>query len=175
VNGENVTSGAVGAGGVVVEDGDVAEWLAVVDVEVLCVAPAPLACVDGAVEFPQADSATATTAAAASGTWRPSGEFACTGRMVAQAEGAGGTRHRGHLGQTEVMGSGGDKPRKQRRRLAKVPKYEEPNTLPAQGLTGSSGGVFGSRYGHSADHNGQEKPGRFGAFMLRCLGMKPKS
>jgi hypothetical protein len=73
------------------------------------------------------------------------------------------------------MGSGGDTPRKQRRRLAKVPKYEEPNTLPAQGLTGSSGGVYGSRYGHSADHHGQEKPGRFGAFMLRCLGMKPKS
>jgi hypothetical protein len=73
------------------------------------------------------------------------------------------------------MGSGGDKPRKQGRRLAKVPKYEEPNTLPAQGLTGSSGGVYGSRYGHSADHHGQEKPGRFGAFMLRCLGMKPKS
>jgi hypothetical protein len=86
--------------------------------------------------------------------------------------------HGGDLGQTEAMGSAGDKPRKQRRRrrLAKVPKYEEPNTLPAQGLTGSSGGVYGSRYGHSADHHQQEKaPGRFGAFVLRCLGMKPKS
>ena len=51
------------------------------------------------------------------------------------------------------MGSTGDKPRKQRRRLAKVPKYEEPNTLPAPGLTGSSDAVFGSRYGHSADHH----------------------
>ena len=48
-----------------------------------------------------------------------------------------------HLGQTERMGSAGDKPRKQKRRLAKVPKYEEPNSLPAQGLTGSSGGVYG--------------------------------
>jgi hypothetical protein len=74
------------------------------------------------------------------------------------------------------MGSGGDKPRKQKRRLAKVPKYEEPNSLPAQGLTGSSGGVYGSRYGHSADHHGgEESPGRFGAFVLRVLGMKPKS
>jgi hypothetical protein len=74
------------------------------------------------------------------------------------------------------MGSTGDKPRKQKRRLAKVPKYEEPNSLPAQGLTGSSGGVYGSRYGHSADHHGAEKdPGRFGAFVLRLLGMKPKS
>ncbi len=73
------------------------------------------------------------------------------------------------------MGSAGDKPRKQKRRLAKVPKYEEPNTLPAPGLTGSSGGVYGSRYGHSADHHQEKKPGRFGAFVLRCLGMKPKS
>ena len=74
------------------------------------------------------------------------------------------------------MGSAGNKPRKQKRRLAKVPKYEEPNTLPAQGLTGSSGAVFGSRYGHSADHHAQGKePGRFGAFVLRVLEMKPKS
>ena len=73
------------------------------------------------------------------------------------------------------MGSGGDKPRKQRRRLAKVPKYEEPNTFPAAGLTGSAGGVYGSRYGHSADHHQPKPPSRFGAFVLRCLGMKPKS
>ena len=79
------------------------------------------------------------------------------------------------MGQTGVMGSSGDKPRKQRRRLVKVPKYEEPNTFPAPGLTGSSGAVFGSRYGHSADHHPQKEPGRFGAFILRCLGMKPKS
>jgi hypothetical protein len=74
------------------------------------------------------------------------------------------------------MGSAGDKPRKQRRRLSKVPKYEEPNTFPAAGLTGSAGGVYGSRYGHSADHHPESKPpGRLGAFFLRCLGMKPKS
>ena len=81
----------------------------------------------------------------------------------------------GHLGQTDAMGSAGDKPRKQKQRLPKVPKYEEPNSLPAQGLTGSSGGVFGSRYGHSADHHPHKEPGRFGAFILRLLGMKPKS
>jgi hypothetical protein len=73
------------------------------------------------------------------------------------------------------MGRAGDKPRKPKRRLAKVPKYEEPNTLPLQGLTGNSGAAFGSRYGHSADHHQGNKPGRFGAFLLRCLGMKPKS
>jgi hypothetical protein len=73
------------------------------------------------------------------------------------------------------MGSAGDKPRKQKRRLAKVPKYEEPNSLPAQGLTGSSGGVYGGRFGHSADHHPpNQQPGRFGAFFLRVLGMKPK-
>jgi hypothetical protein len=73
------------------------------------------------------------------------------------------------------MGRSGDKPRKPRRRLAKVPKYEEPNTFPAGGLTGNSGGLFGSRYGHAADHHEQGRPGRFGAFVLRCLGMKPKT
>lgn len=73
------------------------------------------------------------------------------------------------------MGSAGDKPRKPRRRLGKVPKYEEPNSFPAAGLTGSSGGVYGSRYGHSADHHQQKAPGRFGQFVLRCLGLKQKS
>lgn len=79
------------------------------------------------------------------------------------------------VGQTVAMGSAGDKARKPRRRLAKVPKYEEPNTFPAAGLTGSAGGVYGSRYGHSADHHqGGKRPGRFGAFVLRCLGLKSK-
>ena len=73
------------------------------------------------------------------------------------------------------MGSTGDKPRKPRRRLSKVPKYEEPNTFPAAGLTGGGGGVFSARYGHSADHQGRKPPGRFGAFILRVLGQKPRS
>ncbi len=74
------------------------------------------------------------------------------------------------------MGSAGEKSRKSKRRLSKVPKYEEPNTFPAAGLTGGGGSdVYGSRYGHSADHHGQAKsPGRFGAFVLRHLGMKPE-
>jgi hypothetical protein len=73
------------------------------------------------------------------------------------------------------MGRAGSTPRKPRRRLAKVPKYEEPNTFPAAGLTGGSNGVYGSRYGHSADHHGGQKPpGRFGSFLLRHLGLKQK-
>ena len=76
---------------------------------------------------------------------------------------------------TGPVGSSGEKPRKRRRRLSKVPKYEEPNTFPAAGLTGSAGGVYGSRYGHSADHHQPKPPNHLGAFLLRCLGMKPKS
>jgi hypothetical protein len=79
------------------------------------------------------------------------------------------------MSQTVHMGRAGDKPRKQKRRLAKVPKYEEPNSIPAAGLTGNSGGPFGSRYGHSADHRHNARPNRFGSFVLRCLGMKPKN
>jgi hypothetical protein len=96
--------------------------------------------------------------------------------MLAQTRGSEERIGSVNLSQTGAMGSSGDKPRKHKRRLAKVPKYEEPNSLPAQGLTGSSGGVYGLRYGHSADHHGADnRPGRFGAFVLRVLGMKPKS
>ncbi len=81
---------------------------------------------------------------------------------------------RAPIGQTVAVGSAGDKPRKPRRRLSKVPKYEEPNTFPGGGLTGSSNAGFGSRYGHSADHHGRKEPGRFGSFVLRMLGLKQK-
>jgi hypothetical protein len=81
----------------------------------------------------------------------------------------------GHLSQTVLVGSEGSKSRKPKRRLAKVPKYEEPNTFPGGGLTGSSNAGFGSRYGHSADHHSDQKPGRFGSWFLRKLGLKQKS
>ena len=72
------------------------------------------------------------------------------------------------------MGSTGEKPRKPKRRLSKVPKYEEPNTFPGGGLTGSSNNGFGGRYGHSADHHHNGEPGRFGGWFLRVLGLKQK-
>jgi hypothetical protein len=78
-------------------------------------------------------------------------------------------------GKLAAMGRAGNKPRKAKQRLGKVPKYEEPNTFPAAGLTGSTDEVFGSRYGHSADRHRQKEPGRFGSFVLRVLGMNPKS
>lgn len=74
-----------------------------------------------------------------------------------------------------VMGSADDKPRKPRRPLAKVPKYEEPNELSLPGLTGDVG--FGRRYGrfgHGSDHQRTHKPGRVGSFILRLLGMRAK-
>jgi hypothetical protein len=71
------------------------------------------------------------------------------------------------------MGSAGDKPRKPKRRLPKVPAFEEPNVLPLPGLTGTSDAMFGSRYGHSSDHKPPPKLGRVGAALLWVLGRRP--
>jgi hypothetical protein len=67
------------------------------------------------------------------------------------------------------MGSDGSKPRKEKHKLPKVPKNEEPNR--AEGFTGGS---FG-RSGHSSDGHQTEEPGRAGAFLLRLLGRRPKT
>ncbi|MGO9028564.1 MAG: hypothetical protein ACLQOZ_08040 [Acidimicrobiales bacterium] len=75
------------------------------------------------------------------------------------------------------MGSKGDKPRKGKHPLPKVPKYEEPNDLPLPGV-GGGGGIGaggGSRFGHSSDHHpGGKRPGKAGQFLLRLLGQRPK-
>jgi hypothetical protein len=71
----------------------------------------------------------------------------------------------GHDGQ---MGSRGGKPRKEKHRTPKVPKYEEPNR--AEGFTGGS---FG-RSGHSADGHHADQPGKAGSYLLRLLGRNPK-
>jgi len=65
------------------------------------------------------------------------------------------------------MGSSGEKPRKRKSHLAKVPKYEVPNRA-----EGTEGGSFG-RSGHSSDHHHYEKPTGFGAWVLKKLSRKP--
>jgi hypothetical protein len=71
------------------------------------------------------------------------------------------------------MGSANDKPRKRRHPLPKVPKYEEPNTLPLPGLTGDSGlGNTSGRFGHGSDAKEHHAPGRTGRAILRMLGMR---
>jgi len=73
------------------------------------------------------------------------------------------------------MGSANDKPRKARNHLPKVPKYEEPNTLPLPGLTGDSGlGNTSGRFGHGSDGKDHGAPGGAGRALLRILGMRRK-
>jgi hypothetical protein len=74
------------------------------------------------------------------------------------------------------MGSSGDKPRKGKHPLAKVPKYEEANDLPLPGVGGGGGAGAGggSRFGHGSDHHGTKQPGKAGKFLLRTLGLRPK-
>jgi hypothetical protein len=71
------------------------------------------------------------------------------------------------------MGSANDKPRKRIRPLPKVPKYEEPNTLPLPGLTGNSGLEDASgRVGHCSDGRQSGAPGLLGRAFLTLLGMR---
>ena len=76
---------------------------------------------------------------------------------------------RGGIDHDGQMGSSGSTPRKRRRRLPKVPKYEEPNQLEGAG----SGDGFG-RSGHSTDRRRSRTPGRAGSYLLRLLGQRPK-
>jgi hypothetical protein len=71
------------------------------------------------------------------------------------------------------MGSKGIRPRRPRRRLAKVPRNEEPNQIPLAGLGGSSTAIGHGRQGHEADHHAVE-PGRAGRLLLRLLGRRPR-
>jgi hypothetical protein len=73
------------------------------------------------------------------------------------------------------MGSANDKPRKRRHPLPKVPKYEEPNTLPLPGLTGNGGsGDASGRFGHGSDGKEHHPPRSAGRAFLRMLGMRRK-
>ena len=73
------------------------------------------------------------------------------------------------------MGEAGNKPRKPRHRLDKVPEFEEPNALSLPGLTGATQfGVRDGRFGHGSDGKHPGQPGRAGMFLLRLLGRRPK-
>jgi hypothetical protein len=73
------------------------------------------------------------------------------------------------------MGSEDDKPRKRRRPLPKVPKYEEPNTLSLPGLTGESAmGQPPGRFGHGSDGEEHHRPGLVGRAFLKMLGMRQR-
>ena len=74
------------------------------------------------------------------------------------------------------MGSDGDKPRRPRRRLPKVPKYEEPNALALPGVGGGSGfGLRYGRFGHGSDDKASHRPAIPGRLLLWLLGMRKKA
>jgi hypothetical protein len=73
------------------------------------------------------------------------------------------------------MGTSGDKPRKLRHRMAKVPKYEEVSNIQLAGLAEDNSSTSGTRLGHATPHGRSEDLGRFGRFVLKCLGRKTKA
>ena len=80
---------------------------------------------------------------------------------------------RRHFGHDREMGEAGNKPRKPKHRLDKVPEFEEPNTLSLPGLTGATEfGVRDGRFGHGSDGKHPGQPGRAGLFLLRLLGRR---
>lgn len=72
------------------------------------------------------------------------------------------------------MGESGNKPRKRRLRMPKVPKGAEANDIHLAGLTSSGGGPHANRLDHEAASGRSENIGRFARFILRCLGRYPK-
>lgn len=73
------------------------------------------------------------------------------------------------------MGQDGDKPRKKRHPLAKVPKYQETNSFPLSALGGGGGGIGPTgRFGHGSDGKEHRRPGWAGALFLGLLGIHPR-
>ncbi len=68
------------------------------------------------------------------------------------------------------MGEAGNKPRKFRRRMPKVPKGAEASSIHLAGLAGGGGGPMGNRLDHEAASGRSEDVGRFGRFILRHMG-----
>ncbi len=67
------------------------------------------------------------------------------------------------------MGRAADKPRKRRRRMARVSKYEDSSGNPLAGLTGNPSAGPGSGSGPAHERPGV---GRLGTFFLWCLGRR---
>jgi hypothetical protein len=70
------------------------------------------------------------------------------------------------------MGSAGDKPRKPRRRMARVSKYPDSSGNPLAGLTG---GGYGGEIEPGASHGpseGHHPPGKVGRGFLWLLGRR---
>ncbi len=77
------------------------------------------------------------------------------------------------IGHDVAVGSEGDKPRKPKHRLPKVPKYEEPSALPAPVL--GAGATTGSGpTGHGGNHQHSHDAGRAGKALLWLLGRRRK-
>ena len=69
------------------------------------------------------------------------------------------------------MGSDGDKPRKPRRKMPRVSKHRDSNSIPLAGLAGDSGGSSepGAGQGPATATRGI---GPVGSFFLWCLGRR---
>jgi len=72
------------------------------------------------------------------------------------------------------MGEAGNKPRKRRERMPKVPRGARANSVHLAGLTSSTGDTHGNRVDHDAASGRSEDLGNFQRFLLRCLGRYPK-
>src|SRR5579863_6361874 len=81
--------------------------------------------------------------------------------------------HRPLARKVAIMGEAGNKPRKFRRRLPKVPKGAEPNDIHLAGLANSSGGAYGNRLDHELSGSRSQNLSKFGRFILWCLGRRP--
>jgi hypothetical protein len=71
------------------------------------------------------------------------------------------------------MGTDGEKPRKPRRRMARVSKYADTSGNPLAGLTGSDGTTSGPGSGHGPPTQ-THSLGKVGEFFLWCLGRRKK-
>ena len=78
------------------------------------------------------------------------------------------------LRKADIVGEAGNKPRKFRRPMPKVPKGAEANDIHLAGLSNSGGGVHGNRLDHEAASGRSQDLGRFGRLFLKLMGRYSK-